>query len=136
MSPAVAPHMKKVYSIVRQIHGRSPTDDMNDLDVIFVTVTLHAAVHKIFGESTIYQESNQILKSVKELFRVTEKLIKGQREVGGLTTIDDKEPAWRSTTLLCDKAIEITNAKTCVFADSVLCLGSMITRTRSLSCRT
>ena len=28
-------------------------------------------------------------------------------------------------TLLCDKAIEITNAKTCVFADSVLCLRSM-----------
>ena len=27
--------------------------------------------------------------------------------------------------LLCDKAIEITNAQTYVFADSVLCLGQM-----------
>ena len=32
MSPAVVPHMEKVYSIVRQIFGRSPTDDLNDLD--------------------------------------------------------------------------------------------------------
>ena len=30
-----------------------------------------------------------------------------------------------AATLLCDKAIEITNAKTYVFADSVLCLGSI-----------
>ena len=68
---------------------------------------------------------NQLLKSVKQLFQVTEKLIKDQTEIGGLTTIDYKEPTWRSTTLLCDKAIEITNAKTYVFADSVLCLGSI-----------
>ena len=33
MSPASVPHMEKVYSIVRQIYGRSPTDDLNDLDV-------------------------------------------------------------------------------------------------------
>ena len=51
MSPAVVPHMEKVHSIVRQIHGRSPTDDLNDLDVnnaiwsIFMNVTLQAAVH-------------------------------------------------------------------------------------------
>ena len=56
----------------------------------------------------------RLLKSVKELFRVTEKLIKDQREITSLTTIDYKQPKWRSTTLLCDKAIEITNTKTCV----------------------
>ena len=33
MSPASVLHMEKVYSIVRQIYGRSPTDDLNDLDV-------------------------------------------------------------------------------------------------------
>ena len=59
--------------------------------------------------------------------RVTEKLIKDQREITGLTTIDYKQPTWRSTTLLCDKAVEITNAKTHVFADSVLCLGGIST---------
>ena len=59
-------HMEKVYSIVRQICGRSPTDNLNDLDVsnavwgIFMNVTLRAALHigrDFFGESTIYQES-------------------------------------------------------------------------------
>ena len=70
---------------------------------------------------------NQLLKSVKELFLVTEKLIKDQREITGLTTIDCKQLTWRSTVLLCDKAIEITNAKTYVFADSVLCLGGIST---------
>ena len=68
---------------------------------------------------------NQPLKSVKELFLVNEKLIKDQREITGLTTIDYKKPTWRSTTLSCDKAIEITNANTYVFADSVLCLGGI-----------
>ena len=33
MSPAVVPRMEKVYSIVRQIFGRCPTDDLNDFDV-------------------------------------------------------------------------------------------------------
>ena len=32
-SPEVVPHMEKVYSIVRQIYGRSPTDDLNDFDL-------------------------------------------------------------------------------------------------------
>ena len=50
---------------------------------------------------------------------MTEKLIKRQTEVSGLTTIDCKEPTWRSTTLLCNKAIGITNAKTYVFAGPV-----------------
>ena len=51
MSPAVVSHMEKVHSIVRKISGRSPTDDMDDLDVntavwgIFMNVTLQAAVH-------------------------------------------------------------------------------------------
>ena len=43
--------MEKVFSIVRQTYGRSPTDDLNDFDVntavwcIFMSVTLQAAVH-------------------------------------------------------------------------------------------
>ena len=31
---------------------------------------------------------NQLLKSLKQLFQVTEKLIKDQKEFSGLTTID------------------------------------------------
>ncbi len=117
MSPAVVPHMGKVCSIVRNIYGRSPTDDLNDFDVntsvwnIFMNVTLQAAVH----QGRDYMENlrltkNKLLKSVKQSFQVTEK---------------SKELTWRSTSLLCDKAFEITNDKTFVFPDSVLCLGSM-----------
>ena len=72
MSPAAVSHMEKVYSIVRQIYGRSPTDDLNDLNVntaicgIFLNVTIQAAVH--LGQD--YMENlrltkNYLLKSVK-----------------------------------------------------------------------
>ena len=68
---------------------------------------------------------NQLLKSMRQLFQTTERLIKDQTEITGLTTIDYKEPTWRSTTRLCAKAIEITNVKTYVFSDSVQCLGGV-----------
>ena len=67
----------------------------------FILGKIASSWSRLYGEFTIYQEST--LKS----------------------TIDYKEPTWRSTTLLCDKAFVITNTKTYVFADSVLCLGSM-----------
>ena len=69
--------------------------------------------------------TNQLLKSVKQFFQVTARLIEDQTEISGLTTIDDEQPTWRSTTLPCDKAVEITNAKTYVFSYSVLCLGGI-----------
>ena len=113
MSPAALLHMEKVYSIVRQIYGRSPTDDLNDLDVnnavwgTFMNVTLQAAVHlgRDFLENPRFTK-NQLLMSAKQLFQMTGKLIKDQTEISGLTTINYKEPTWRSTTLPCDKAID------------------------------
>ena len=132
MSPAVVPHMNKVHSIVQKMYGRSSTDELNDLDVntavwgIFMNVTLEAAVHLDQDHmENLRFTKKQLLKSVKEFFQMTEKLIKDHKEMNNLTTIDYKEFTWRSTTLLCDKAFETTNAKTSVFADSVLCLGSM-----------
>ena len=93
---------------------------------IFMNNTLQAAVHlgRNYLENSRFTK-NQLLKSVKQLFQLIEKLIKDQKEINSLTTVDFKEPTWRSTTLLCDKAFEITNAKTFVFADSVLSLGSI-----------
>ena len=80
--------MGKVYSIVRKIHGRSPTDDLNDLDVntavwgTFMNVTLQAAVHlgRDFLENLRFTK-NQLLKSVKQLFQVIEiKVDRGSEE--------------------------------------------------------
>ena len=70
---------------------------------------------------------NQLLKSMKQLFQVIKRLIEGQIEICILTRINYDELTWRSTSLLCDKAFEITNAKTDIFSDSRLCLEPWVT---------
>ena len=71
---------------------------------------------------------NQPWKCVRQLFQTTERLIKDQTEIIGLSTIDWKQPMWRETCVMCDRVVHIANSKTCVFADSVLCLGSLSDR--------
>ena len=39
--------------------------------------------------------------------------------------IDQGNYTWSATSLLCDRIHHISNAKTYVFADSVLCLGGI-----------
>ena len=98
--------MKKVFSIVRQTYGRSLTDPMKDLGVntamwgIFMSVALQAAVH-LGNDYTEYLRStkNQNLKSVKQLFQMTGRLITDHTEITGLTTIDWKQPMWKGTAL-------------------------------------
>ena len=121
VSPDCVPYMEEVLSIVRQTYGRSPTDDLNDFDVntavwsIFMSVTLQAAVHlgQEYTES-LQSTKNQPLKSVRQSFQTT-----------GLSASDWKQSMWKETSLLCDRAVHIANSKTCVFSDSVLCLGSL-----------
>ena len=59
---------------------------------------------------------------MKKLFKETEILIKNQTEINGVSMIDYEEYTWSATSVLCDKIYQISNAKTYVFADSVLCL--------------
>ena len=94
-----------------------------------MNVTLQAAVHlgRDFMENLRFTK-NELLKSVKQFFKVTEKLITDQTEISGLTTIDYEQPMRKATTLLCDEVVEITNAKTYDFSDSVLCLGGISDR--------
>ena len=99
ISPDYVQHMEKVFSIVRQKYGRSSTDPMKDFDVnttvwgTSMSVTLQAAVHlgKHYTKN-LRSAQNQPLKSVKQLFQMTERLITDQTEITGLTTID-----WFST---------------------------------------
>ena len=91
-----------------------------------MSVTFQAAVH--LGQDytgNLRSIKNQPLKSVRQLFQTTERLITDQMEITGLSTIDWKQPMWRETTLLCDRAVQIANSKTYVFSDSVLCLGNI-----------
>ena len=84
--------------------------------------TLQAAVH--LGQDyteNLQSTKNQPLKSGRQLFRTTEKLIKDQAEITGLSKIDWKQLVWRETSLLCDRAVHIASSKTYVFSDSVLC---------------
>ena len=83
---------------------------------IYMSVTLQASVH--LGQDysqNLRSIKNQPLKSVKQLFRTTEKWIKDQVEITGLSTIDWNQLMWRQTSLLCDRAVRIMKSKTCVF---------------------
>ena len=99
ISPDCVPHIEKVFSIVRKIYDRKPTDDLKDLDVntaiwgMFMSVTLQAAVHLGRDYPLNFRSVlNQSSKSVEQLFRTTEKLIKDQTEIAGLSTIDWDQP--------------------------------------------
>ena len=133
-SPDCVPHMEKVFSIVRKIYDRKPTDNLKDLDVntaiwcIFMSVTLQAAVHLGRDYSlNLRSVKNQCSNSVEQLFRTTEKLIKEQTEITGLSTFNWDQPIWRESSLLCERAVRIMKSQTYVFADSVPCLGGIST---------
>ena len=131
-SPDCVSHMEKVLSIVRKIYGRKPTENLKDLDVntaiwsIFMSVTLQAAVHLGRDYSlNLRSVKNQSSKSVDQFFRTTEKLIKEQTEITGLSTLNWDQPMWRESSLLRDRVVRIMTSKTYVFSDSVLCLGGI-----------
>ena len=62
---------------------------------------------------------------MEQLLNETGKLIRAQTEITGVNTIDSEELTWLSTSLLCSRACQYTNAKAHVFSDSVLCVGKM-----------
>ena len=81
-----------------------------------MSVTLQAAVH--LGQD--YSKNprsikNQLSKSVKQLFRTTERLTKDQVEITGLSTTDWNQPTWRESYSLRDRAVHIMKSQTYVF---------------------
>ena len=121
-----------VFSTVREIYGREHDDPMNDLDVnmaiwgIFLNATLRAAVH--LGqdyEVNLRCAKKNLWNSVRQIFRETGKLISDQNEITCFRTLVFQDATWMQTSLLCDKAFQITNTKAYVFSDSVLCVGKM-----------
>ena len=65
---------------------------------------------------------NHLWKSLEQLSNETRRLIRDQTEIIGMKTSDLKELTWRSTSLLRSRANQITNAKTYIFSDSVVCV--------------
>ena len=90
------------------------------LSQVKLQLFLDKIIHKTFDLSRI-----KVLKSAKQLFRTTEKLTKDQVGITGLSTTDWNQPMWIESSLLCDRAVRIMKSKPYVFADSVVCLGSL-----------
>ena len=132
MSPATVHQTEPVFSIVTRIFGREHDDLMDDLDVkmaiwcIILNATFRAAVH--LGqdyEANLRYVKNHLWNSVGQLFNETGKLVSEQTDITGVNTIGFKEPQWMSTSFLCSRAYQVTNAKTYVLSDSVLCVEKM-----------
>ena len=114
----------------QEIYGREHDDPMDDVDVnmaiwnIFLNNTLRAAVH--LGqdhEANVRYVKNHFWNSVGQLFNENERLIGERKVITGVSTIHFKDFTWMSTSLLCSKAYQVTNATAYVFSDSVLCVG-------------
>ena len=117
--------------------GRSTDENMTTLWLIWTWIWLLEAFFwmRLFEQQFILDktmrwiyDSWRILKtnlwnSVGLLFRETGKRIIDQNEITGVSTVDFKDATWMSTSLLCEKAYQITDAKAYVFSDSVLCVG-------------
>ena len=52
-------------------------------------------------------------------------LVTDQTGITGIPVIDWQQQMWQRTNLLTDNAVQFATAKTCVFSDSVLCLGGI-----------
>ena len=87
-------------------------------------VTQQAAVH--FGNDYLHNlpsTKNQSQRTMKQLFDVTRKLVSEQTDMQGISLIDWQEKSWKRTTLLNDRAVQLSTAKAYVFSDPVLCMG-------------
>ena len=88
---------------------------------MFMTVTLHAAVH--LGNDhveNLHCTKNQPKRTLKQVFNVKRKLIKDQNEIQGISVISWQQQTWQRTTLL--EAVQLSNAKTLrILRLSVVC---------------
>ena len=91
-----------------------------------MSVTPQAAVHlRPDYSQNLRSIKNQSSKSVDQLFRTAEILIKDQVEITGFSTNDWNQRKWRESSPLCDRVVRIMKSQTYVFSDSVLCLGGI-----------
>ena len=83
---------------------------------MFMSVTLNAAVHvgKDYLDN-LHSSKNQTQRTVKQLFDVTKKLITDQKEIQRFSMIDWHLHSWQRTTLLTDRAGQLSTAKSHVF---------------------
>ena len=91
---------------------------------IVLNTTLQAAVHlEQDYEVNLRFVKDHLWNSVEQLFNETGRLIREQTEITGVHKINFNELTWMSTSLLCSRAHQITNAKTYVFSINLFSLS-------------
>ena len=120
-SPDCVPHMNKVFSIARQTYGRSPMDDLNDLDVNTTIWVIFVSCHS----SSCSPSWTKLYGKFCDLPRINPWSLWDNyyERLRGWSRIRQKLPNWPRLTgsSLC----RFANFKTYVFSDSVRCLGAI-----------
>ena len=68
---------------------------------------------------------NQAQRTIKQLFDASHKLFTDQIEIQGVSKIGWHSHSWQRTSLLNDKAVQLSTAEAYVHSGSVLCLDKM-----------
>ena len=122
--------------MVRKICGKPPGDPMEDLNVnlaiwgMFLNTTLQAAVHLgrdydtnlHYLKNHLWDSLGQLLCKIKQKKLISEQpeILGPKTQIFGLKIIEFEQTTWRSTSLLCERVYQITNAKVYILSDSVL----------------
>ena len=119
-------HLEKVCSNVRQKLSRLQGDEMLNIDVnamiwgIFMSAIMKAAVHlgQDYQQNLCTTEDTDFEK-VRTLFDISQKLILDHKdEIFGISTIELNTVPCIRTTLLFDKAMNLSKAKVHVYSNS------------------
>ena len=116
--------------------GRSTEKNMTSLWMIWMWIWLFGAYFgtQLFEQQFILDKTTRwiyitwrtILGTVWENSSMkTGKLISEQKEITGASTGGFKDATWMPPSLLCEKACQISNTKTYVFSETVLCRVKM-----------
>ena len=84
---------------------------------MFMSVSLQAAVHlgNDYAEN-LHSIKNQPKRTLKQLFNVTEKLIRDQKNISGIPVINWQQLVWQRRTVHTDNAVQFATAKTYVIS--------------------
>ena len=129
---SIVEYLDKVCPNLHQKMVCNPENEMLDIDVnalmwrMFMSATIDAAVH-LGGdhEENLRSTRNANDKTMWQLFGATQTQVLQQDEFGGMSTIIWTTRAWRRSTSLYSRAIELSTSKAYVFSDSVFCLGKI-----------
>ena len=107
--------------------GNSVREDNVLIWGMFMSSSMKAAIHlgpNYVVNSEIYK--NTKFEEIESLFNVSQKLVmEHSGEILNVKCLEYSSPSWARAVLSHDQAIKWAEAKVCVYADSVPCVGQM-----------